>query len=53
MTSNQLLKVIEGNQGEDGRGENYKDEGAGLSSMVKSGAGRYGEGRGQGARPRQ
>ena len=37
MTSDQLQKVIEGIWGEDGRDEKYKDEGAGLSGMVKSG----------------
>ena len=35
MTSDQLLKVIEGNQGEDGRIEKYKDKGAGLCGRVK------------------
>jgi hypothetical protein len=37
MTSDQLLKVIKGNQGEDGRVKKYKDEGAGLGGMVKGG----------------
>ena len=37
MTSDQLQKVIEGIWGEDGRAEKYKDEGAGLSGMVKGG----------------
>ena len=35
MTSDQLLKAIEGNQEEDGRIKKYKDEGAGLCGMVK------------------
>ena len=35
MTSDQLQMVIEGIQGEDGRDEMYKDEGAGLSGMVE------------------
>ena len=37
MTSDQLLKVIKGNQGEDGRVKKYKDEGAGLGGMMKGG----------------
>ena len=40
MTSNQPLKVIKGNQGEDGRVKKYKDEGAGLGGMAKGGGAR-------------
>ena len=37
MTSDQLQTMIEGIQGEDGRGEKYKDVGAGLGGTVKGG----------------
>ena len=37
ITSDQLLKVMKGNQGEDGRVRKFRDEGAGLGGMVKAG----------------
>ena len=37
MTRNQLRKMIKEIWGEGGRDEKYKDEGAGLSGMVKGG----------------
>ena len=55
MTSDQLQKMIKEIWGEDGKDKKYKDEGAGLSGMVKgAGAGLggtvKGAGRGQGTR---